>query len=694
MRNFVANGRKMRKRLTDSFYKFHFPLVKLVSFTLAALFVILIMPRTARFGYEYQPGRAWRHPHLYAPFDFTIYKSEAQLSAERRKVSVQVYPYFVFDDLETSRGRERLEQLSTERLKGPAREVRACIRTLLRIYDEVHNVGIVQHNSILDSDEFARRINIVRNRTVSIRSLDDVHNISSAFERFRKAADTMRYCDRQTMLALLTESLTQNLIFNEVMTRQELEQSWQRISPTYGLIQKGELIISEGDMIDEEKQTILNSLRIEYDRRAGDEWRQNSQRAGESLLVLLIFAILYFYIRHFRAGLFDQVRKVNLLLIMMLAAVVPAFMVLDSAEHFFYLLPFGILPIVLITFFDTRTTIVVHLLTTFLIAIAVPNAFQFVFIQLVVGYVVVFSLVRHSRRLFFFRTSLLIFLAYMIVFIGFSLTQLPGLEKIDLSMIGQFAASSALTLFALPLIYILERLFREITDLSLLELSNTNNPLLRELALRAPGTFQHSIQVANLAEEALAAIGGNVLLARSGALYHDIGKMENPYYFIENQAGGYNPHDDIQPAESAAIILGHVIKGIEMARKAGLPEQIIDFIRTHHGTSRVDYFYVMAQRQQPGIQLDERGFRYHGPIPFSRETAVVMMADAVEASSRSLKQPTEQKINDLIEYIIGKQLADQQFTNADITLRDINIIKKIFKRKLLNVYHVRIAYPE
>lgn len=687
-------ARYMRKRYTDRFYKFHFPLVKLVSFSIAAFLIIILMPRTARFGFEYQQGRAWQHPHLYAPFDFTIYKSDAQLAAERRKVSQQVYPYFTYDELETARSRERLEKQAQERFRGPSRETRVCVRMLLRLFDEVHGNGIIQHNSVLDRDDFAKRINIVRNRMVNVRSVEDVYNITSAFERFRRATDTMRYCDRQNALTLLTESLTQNLIYDEAISRQELEQAWQRISPTYGLIQKGELIISEGDMVDEEKNTILTSLRLEYDRRAGDEWRQNSQRAGESMLVIIIFAILFFYIRHFRAGLFDRLRKVNLLLLMMLASILPAFLVLDKADQYFYLLPLGILPIVLITFFDTRTTIVVHLLTTFIIAIAVPNAFQFVFMQLVVGYVVVFSLERHSRRLFFFRTSLMIFIAYLIVYAGFSLTQLPGLEQFDIDMIGKFAASSALTLFSLPMIYLLERMFREITDLSLLELSNTNNPLLRELALRAPGTFQHSIQVANLAEEALAAIGGNVLLARTGALYHDIGKMESPYYFIENQAGGYNPHDDISPTESASIIIRHVIKGIEMARKAGLPEQIIDFIRTHHGTSRVDYFFIMAQRQQPGIQLDERGFRYHGPIPFSRETAVVMMADAVEASSRSLKQPTEQKINDLIEYIIGKQFADQQFTNADITLRDINLVKKIFKRKLLNIYHVRIAYPE
>ncbi|MBK9290698.1 MAG: HDIG domain-containing protein [Bacteroidetes bacterium] len=686
--------KKLRNRLTDSFYRIHYPVVMLVSFILAALLVVLVMPRTARFGFEYQRGRVWQHSHLYAPFDFTIYKTESQLASERKKLSRQVYPYFVFDEIETARSRERLEQAAMEQFRGPSREVRICIRSLLALFDQVHQVGIVQHHSILDREDFPGRINIVRNRTVAVKSIDDVYSLTHAFDRFRKATDTMRYCDRQTALTLLTKSLTQNLIYDETMSRQELEQAWQRISPTFGLIQKGELIISEGEMVDEEKETILNSLRLEYDRRAGDQWSRTSQRAGETILIVIIFVILFFYIRQFRADLFDQLRKVNMLLLLMLSTVVSALLLLDKAPGYFYLFPFGILPIILITFFDSRTTIVVQLLATILIAIAVPNAFQFVFLQFVVGYVVVFGLERHSRRLFFFRTSLLIFLAYLAVYAGFSLMQLPGLTHFDLTMVARFAASSALTLFSLPLIYLLERIFRVISDLSLLELSNTNNPLLRELALRAPGTFQHSIQVANLAEEALAAIGGHVLLARTGALYHDIGKMENPYYFIENQAGGYNPHDDITPAESAEIIIGHVLKGIEMARKAGLPEQIIDFIRTHHGTSRVDYFYIMAQRQQAGVQLDERGFRYHGPIPFSRETAVVMMADAVEASSRSLRQPTEQKINDLIEYIIGKQLADQQFVNADITLRDINLVKKIFKRKLLNIYHVRIAYPE
>jgi putative nucleotidyltransferase with HDIG domain len=287
-----------------------------------------------------------------------------------------------------------------------------------------------------------------------------------------------------------------------------------------------------------------------------------------------------------------------------------------------------------------------------------------------------------------------IFLAYAFVYLGFTLIQEGNLQTVNTLVLGSFALNALFTMLALPLIYFLERIFGLLTDLSLLELSNTNSPLLRQLALVAPGTFQHSMQVANLSEEALYEIGGDTLLARTGALYHDIGKMENPLYFIENQMGGYNPHDDISSAESARIIIDHVTKGIEKARKAHLPEQIIDFIRTHHGNRRVEYFYFLEQKQNPGLSLDERDFSYHGPIPFSKETAVVMMADSVEAASRSIKTPSEQKLNDLVENIIGKQMETNQFINSNITLKEINTVKKVLKKKLMNIYHVRIAYPD
>jgi len=269
-----------------------------------------------------------------------------------------------------------------------------------------------------------------------------------------------------------------------------------------------------------------------------------------------------------------------------------------------------------------------------------------------------------------------------------------SLDSFSWDMTTYLAGSSILLLLVVPVIFAYEKLFGVITSLSLLELSNTNNPLLRDLSMKAPGTFQHSLQVSNLASEALHAIGGDALLARTGALYHDIGKMQNPLYFVENQSPGYNPHDELTYDESAKIIIGHVIKGIEMARKARLPEQLIDFIRTHHGTRRVEYFYRLEKKLNPGMEVDQTEFVYHGPVPFSRETAVVMMADSVEAASRSISEPDEQKINDLVENIVQSLMDDNQLINANISLKEINIVKKMLKKKLLNIHHIRIAYPD
>jgi len=299
-----------------------------------------------------------------------------------------------------------------------------------------------------------------------------------------------------------------------------------------------------------------------------------------------------------------------------------------------------------------------------------------------------------SKRSDLFRAALMVFITYIIVYISMLLIQEGSFESLSWRVIGNYAGSSVLILLAFPIIFIYEKTFEIITQLTMLELSNTNNTLLRELSIKAPGTFQHSLQVANLASEVLYEIGGDALLARTGALYHDIGKMKNPLYFVENQVAGYNPHDEITYEESAKIIIGHVLGGIEMARKARLPEQIIDFIRTHHGTRRVEYFYRLEKKQNPGMEVDKSEFTYHGPPPFSKETAVVMMADSVEAASRSLNAPDEQKINDLVDNIFNSLMEHGQFLNANITMQQISIARKVLKKKLLNIHHVRISYPD
>jgi cyclic-di-AMP phosphodiesterase PgpH len=361
--------------------------------------------------------------------------------------------------------------------------------------------------------------------------------------------------------------------------------------------------------------------------------------------------------------------------------------------NFLYLIPVCIVPVVIRAFFDNRLALYVHINTIILIGFLIPKSFEFVFLQFIAGIIAILSMVSLRRRSQLFSTVVLIFVTYAAVYIGLSLAHGGNWSALVWIDFLYFSIAAILTLFAYPLIFLFERLFGMPTDFSLLELSDTNNPLLRKLAMVAPGTFQHSMQVANLAEEAIFSIGGNALLTRTGALYHDIGKMESAMFFTENQTSGYNPHDEISYKESANIIIDHVINGIEMARKNNLPEYIIDFIRTHHGTTTARYFYTMYLKDNPGNIADMGDFVYPGPKPFSKETAIVMMADSVEAASRSLGKSDEDQISKLVDRIIDRQIEENQFERAPITFSDITRIKKIFKDRLLNIYHVRIAYP-
>ncbi len=682
------------QRLVHKFFNIQYEIFKVLPFLIVILLIVWLMPGVSKFRYEYHLGKPWQHTTLIAPFDFTIHKTTERLKAEREQLTQSLYPYFSYHQEEVEAAQSDLEHkldfLEQEKNDFTANDK----QFVLSLFSSVYRTGVLQYDDILDQQQSNKFLNLVQDKSAQTIAVDELYSVASAYEFYKQQLEAAELAEKERVLTFLSEGIVQNIVFDARLSNQELELALERISPVYGLVQKGELIISEGETVDEEKYLIINSLRAETDSISGDNIRYGLLLGGRFLLVVALMGVLLYYLRYFKPDIYSELKKVNLVLLLVLLVIIPSYIIIDNFPEFIYLFPFGILPILLITFFDSRTTFLIHLITIFLVAISISNAFQFVFQQIIVGYIVVFSFADHSRRLYFFRTTLFIFLSYIVIFAGFNLLHLNDINKVNFSLLWLFAGSSLLTLLALPFIFILERSFGLVTDLTLLELSNTNSPLLHELASKAPGTFQHSMQVANLAEEALYAIDGDVLLARTGALYHDIGKMENPYFYIENQLGAYNPHDDLPPRESAAIIIGHVLSGIEKARKAKLPDQIIDFIRTHHGTSRANYFYVMEQRLNPGIPVDERDFRYNGPIPFSKETAVVMMADAVEAASRSIKNPTEQKINDLIENIVSKQFEDGQYLNANITLKELNTVKKILKKKLLNIYHVRLAYPE
>ena len=457
---------------------------------------------------------------------------------------------------------------------------------------------------------------------------------------------------------------------------------------------KDELIINEGEIVTEERYNILNSLKTEYASiDSGSFFNRNLNLYGQIILVFVIFTSLFLGLRLLYSDIFKESKSINLIIIVMLMMIIPSFIIIRLYPDMIYVMPLTILAMLMVTFFNIRVAIYVQTITLIIISLAVPNPFQFFIIQYFVSLVSIFVLGKNTSRSRYFVTYASIFISYIVLKVSVSLTLDGGLDNFTWNDVGTFAMNTLFAMLTLPLSYLMEKIFGFVTDMTLLELSNTNSPLLRKLSSEAPGTFQHVMQVADLCEEALFAIGGNMLLARTGAMYHDVGKLKNPLFFTENQHGKYNMHNEMSYYESSQIIINHVLDGIEICRKYHVPEQIIDFARTHHGTRRTEYFYQMELKENPDIEVNEADFRYHGPIPFSKETAVLMMADSVEAASRSLNEKTEESISKLVDGIIDAQVNDNQFINTDLTFRDITTIKKVFKKKLMNIYHVRIAYP-
>ncbi len=668
---------------------------RVLVFLVALFLVVWQMPRTVKFKYEYQKMRPWQYESLYAPFNFPIYKTAEQLKVEEEASLKDFYPIFVFDANVSKNNKISMLQDFDNQWYGSEEDKLINKVILEKIYDTIENKGIITNISAIELKPESM-IDVVRDRVVKTKAFRDFYTMKTATEFVSDyLANLDADIDKSLINKLLLAYLNQNVVYSEDLTKQSEEQALAAISLTFGMVQKDELIISEGELITDEKYNIINSLRKEYDTMNSDSsfFNRNFNLYGQIVIVSLVFFFLFIAIKLMRPELLKESKSVNMILVMMLLMILPSFIIIKHVPDMIFLMPVTILAMLLVTFFDAKIAIYIQTLTLFVISLAVPNSYQYFVIQFFVSLVAIFVLANKTSRSKYFFTSAIVFLAYVVLRIGMALIFDAGLENVSWNDIGIFAMNALFTMLSLPLVFLFERLFSFVTDMTLLELSNTNTPLLRRLASEAPGTFQHVMQVADLCEEALFAIGGNMLLARTGAMYHDIGKIKNPLYFTENQSSKYNMHEDMSYQESACIIIQHVIDGIEICRKYHVPEQIIDFVRTHHGTRRTEYFYQMALRESVDGYVDEADFRYHGPIPFTKETAVLMMADSVEAASRSLADKTEESINKLVDGIIDKQIADSQFDNANLTFRDITTIKKVFKKKLKNIYHVRIAYP-
>ena len=686
---------------TVSYLRNHYAgISKFLLFILSIVVLLFMLPREGKFQYEFRKGKPWMHDNLIAPFDFAILKPADELESEKQQILKDVKPFFIRDTTVAQHQKALLEQTFqqlwekkyVEGTYGENKKIRN-LALCKEIFDRVMRTGIIEMNQQLEGQLPDYKLIVITNNVGEEKQLGDFYTILTADKYIYEQAGKTGNLDNNLIVSVLENSLSQNIRFDAETTEKAKMELTGKISMARGMIQTGELVISRGELITGEKLQVLESLRQEYEAKLGSSFKYAGILAGHLILLSVSVFALYLFLLFFRSEVFNEQKKIVMILLMIISAVLTTSLVVRFNPEYVYIVPVCLVPIIVGIFNDTRLALFSHLITIAITGLIVPNSYEFVFLQLFAGIVTILSIVRLERRSQFLLTSFMIFITYSIIYTGMTLIKEGSTREMNLMYFFMFGGSAFLALLSYPIIFIFEKIFGFITDITLMELSNTNNRLLRELTLRAPGTFQHSMQVANLAEEAAYEIGANPLLVRTGAMYHDIGKMDDPQYFIENQSTGINPHDELTHEESAQIIIQHVIAGVEKARKHKLPEPIIDFIRTHHGTRKTEYFYNLAIKASPEEETDPRIFTYHGPEPFSKETAVLAMADVVEAASRSLQKPDEESISRLVERVIDQQVAAHQFDNADITLRDIKKIKKIFRKRLMNIYHLRVEYP-
>lgn len=683
----------------------HNLLVKLFIFIFGAGLIVAVLPRDGKFRYEFTSGRQWLHEDYTAPFSFAIKKSKAEIEKERQLIQLNIKRYYeVNREIGFNKQRDLKEEFEAYLVKlNPyenglekdlSKEKLLIEENGERWLEIIYDRGLIHKNQLNESDENPLIVE-VRDGVAEEKRVNSHFSHDEAMQFIAQRLYGKSYWEDEELRIFFERYLEPNIVYNDDLTRKSVYRAIQGISETRGMVSKGELIILKGETITPEKFQLLQSVKDAYeDQITSMNMHHGFMLFGEVVIVLMLFSMLFIFIILLRKDIFGDSIQLSFLVSLLVAEIVFASQLMRLNAISVYLLPYCILPIIIRAFFDTRLALFVHILALIMIGFIVPNPFEFFVIQLLGGITCIFSIVHLRKRSQLFITITLLLLAYLMSYSSLTLLRDGQLISIEPQMLGWLAASAALTLFSYPLIYLFEKVFGFTSDVSLLELSDTNNPLLKELALKAPGTFQHSLQVANLAETAVFKIGGNSLLTRTGALYHDISKMNMSRYFIENQHTGINPHDELGFDESARIIISHVKQGVLLARKNKLPDKVIDFIRTHHGTSKVQYFYKNFLKSYPNELVDEHAFEYPGPIPYSKETAVVMMADAVEATSRSLKKYDNESIDNLVESIINTQMSENQFINADITFKDITIIKKVFKKMLMNIYHVRVEYPQ
>ncbi len=653
--------------------------------------LIYFLPRESKFGYVYELNKPWHYPQLIASYDFVIYKTDDEVKRERDSVVRQFVPYYRVDSLVAEKQIAALRKdFYAGKFRGiPVYYLPRLVENLRQIYAR-GILDVSDYEGFLKGDSHVLRL--IRGQEATTGEVENFFTIRTAYDyllnrdRGALSQEALRECNLNDYLAV-------NVKNDTAKNRLELQSELSQVSDNIGMVQSGQLVIDRGQIVNAEHVRILNSLKKESEQRMDPSRGYWFIFAGQVIFVILLISLLFTYLKLFRRDYFSSPHSV--LLLFSFVTVFPVITYLMMAHHFYsvYLVPYALIPIFVRIFMDSRTSFMAVVTSSLLSALSLHSPFEFVLWQIVTGATVIYSLRELTERSQLLRTVLAVVVVGLVISIGYDLSQGLNGDAFDRSRIVYMIIGGILLLFAYPLMYFVEKLFGFTSSVTLVELTNTNNPILRKMSKVAQGTFNHSMQVSNLAAEVADKIGAKAQLARTGALYHDIGKVLNPAFFTENQSG-VNPHDTISEERSAQIIINHVTDGLRLAEKYHLPQVIKEFIRTHHGTGLVKYFYIQYCNKHVGETVDEEAFRYPGPNPQTREQAVVMMCDSVEAASRSLKEYTEESITQLVNRIVDSQLAEGHFKECPITFRDIADAKRTLIDSLKTIYHTRISYPE
>ena len=668
-------------------------LYKALIFIATVGIITYFMPRDSKFNYQFDINKPWRYGQLMATFDFPIYKSDEVVKHEQDSILATASSYFNLDKNVGNDAINRLKKDYHNRLLYilPSNDY---IRHIEQKLSEVYSAGIFSSEE-LDSlhQRKVQHVMIIDNKLAKQQNVNLLRSVKDAYA-YILHADTVHYRPEILRQCSLNEYILPNLTFDQTRTKTAQDEALQNYSWAKGIVLSGQKIIDRGEIVSKDTYNILESLRKESIKRSESIGQKHLILGGQLLYVCFFVLCFMLYLDLFRKEYYNRKRSLALLLtLIVFYCIITELMVANNFSNV-YILPYAMLPIIIRVFLDSRTAFLTLVVTILISSICLRYPHEFILLQLAAGMVAIFSLRELSQRSQIFRSALFVMLTYAAVFFAFELITENDLSKMNGRMYSYFFINGILLLFTYPLLFILEKTFGFTSNVTLVELSNINNSLLRRMSETVPGTFQHSMQVANLAAEAANRINANSQLVRTGALYHDIGKMVNPAFFTENQSGNINPHKNLSYEQSAHVVISHVTDGLKLAEKYNLPKVIKDFITTHHGRGKTKYFYISWKNEHPGEEPDEKLFTYPGPNPFTKEQAILMMADSVEAASRSLHEYTEESISSLVDKIIDSQVADGAFKECPITFKDIATVKNVFKEKLKTVYHTRISYPE